>query len=78
MKRRRHELALRGQYTVAPHARTRRILTSDIRGQPNAIHEFLTRLIQGYDSRCPGKADVELGGTDQKFNLLMRRALQKN
>lgn len=46
-------------------------------GQPIAIHEFLYPLIQGYDSVAL-KADVELGGTDQKFNLLMGRELQKH
>ncbi|HDY84448.1 MAG TPA: tyrosine--tRNA ligase [Methylophaga sp.] len=45
-------------------------------GQPIAIHEFLYPLIQGYDS-VELNADVELGGTDQKFNLLMGRELQK-
>ncbi|MHB8410199.1 MAG: tyrosine--tRNA ligase [Acidiferrobacterales bacterium] len=45
--------------------------------QPIAIHEFLYPLIQGYDSVML-KADVELGGTDQKFNLLMGRELQKH
>ena len=44
--------------------------------QPIAIHEFLYPLIQGYDS-VELRADVELGGTDQKFNLLMGRELQK-
>ena len=44
--------------------------------QPIAIHEFLYPLCQGYDSVAL-KADVELGGTDQKFNLLMGRELQK-
>ncbi|WP_295403362.1 tyrosine--tRNA ligase [uncultured Thiocystis sp.] len=44
-------------------------------GQPIAIHEFLYPLIQGYDSVAL-KADVELGGTDQKFNLLVGRQLQ--
>jgi tyrosyl-tRNA synthetase len=44
--------------------------------QPIAIHEFLYPLMQGYDSVAL-KADVELGGTDQKFNLLMGRELQK-
>ncbi|MCX9158439.1 tyrosine--tRNA ligase [Niveibacterium sp. 24ML] len=44
--------------------------------QPIAIHEFLYPLCQGYDSVAM-KADVELGGTDQKFNLLMGRELQK-
>ena len=43
---------------------------------PISIHEFLYPLIQGYDSVAL-KADVELGGTDQKFNLLMGRELQK-
>jgi tyrosyl-tRNA synthetase len=45
-------------------------------GQAIAIHEFLYPLIQGYDS-VQMKADVELGGTDQKFNLLMGRQLQE-
>jgi len=45
-------------------------------GQAIAIHEFLYPLIQGYDSVAL-KADVELGGTDQKFNLLMGRHLQE-
>jgi tyrosyl-tRNA synthetase len=44
--------------------------------QPIAIHEFIYPLLQGYDSVAL-KADVELGGTDQKFNLLMGRELQK-
>lgn len=46
-------------------------------GQPIAIHEFLYPLVQGYDSVAM-KADIELGGTDQKFNLLMGRELQKH
>jgi tyrosyl-tRNA synthetase len=45
--------------------------------KPIAIHEFLYPLIQGYDSVAL-KADIELGGTDQKFNLLMGRELQKH
>lgn len=45
-------------------------------GQPIAIHEFLYPLIQGYDSVAM-KSDVELGGTDQKFNLLVGRQLQE-
>ena len=45
--------------------------------QPIAIHEFLYPLIQGYDSVAL-EADLELGGTDQKFNLLMGRELQKH
>jgi len=45
--------------------------------QPIAIHEFLYPLVQGYDSVAL-KSDVELGGTDQKFNLLMGRGLQEH
>jgi tyrosyl-tRNA synthetase len=45
--------------------------------QPIAIHEFLYPLLQGYDSVAL-KSDIELGGTDQKFNLLMGRELQKH
>lgn len=44
--------------------------------QPIAIHEFLYPILQGYDSVAM-KADIELGGSDQKFNLLMGRELQK-
>lgn len=46
-------------------------------GQPIAIHEFLYPLIQGYDSVAL-RADIELGGTDQKFNLLVGRQLQES
>ncbi|NNF41406.1 MAG: tyrosine--tRNA ligase [Woeseiaceae bacterium] len=46
-------------------------------GQPISIHEFLYPLVQGYDS-VSLKADVELGGTDQKFNLLVGRQLQQD
>jgi len=46
-------------------------------GQPIAIHEFLYPLCQGHDS-VELKADVEVGGTDQKFNLLMGREIQKH
>lgn len=45
-------------------------------GQPIAIHEFLYPLVQGYDSVAL-RSDVELGGTDQKFNLLVGRQLQE-
>ncbi|MHB8348366.1 MAG: tyrosine--tRNA ligase [Acidiferrobacterales bacterium] len=48
-----------------------------VASRPIAIHEFLYPLIQGYDSVML-RADVELGGTDQKFNLLMGRELQKH
>jgi tyrosyl-tRNA synthetase len=70
-------IRLAGQYTVA------RMLERDdfdkrYRAQQSiAIHEFLYPLVQGYDSVAL-KADVELGGTDQKFNLLMGRTLQKS
>ncbi len=46
-------------------------------GQPISIHEFLYPLVQGYDSVAL-KADIELGGTDQKFNLLVGRQLQQD
>lgn len=70
-------IKLAGQYTVA------RMLERDDfdkryrANQSIAIHEFLYPLVQGYDSVAM-KADVELGGTDQKFNLLMGRTLQKS
>ncbi|MBI6923405.1 tyrosine--tRNA ligase [Pseudomonas putida] len=69
-------IRLASQYTVA------RMLERDdfdkryTTNQPIAIHEFLYPLVQGYDSVAL-KADVELGGTDQKFNLLMGRELQR-
>ncbi|MBX8502715.1 tyrosine--tRNA ligase [Pseudomonas cichorii] len=69
-------IRLSSQYTVA------RMLERDdfdkrYKGsQPIAIHEFLYPLVQGYDSVAL-RADVELGGTDQKFNLLMGRELQR-
>ncbi|MBX8477559.1 tyrosine--tRNA ligase [Pseudomonas cichorii] len=70
-------IRLSSQYTVA------RMLERDdfdkrYKGsQPIAIHEFLYPLVQGYDSVAL-RADVELGGTDQKFNLLMGRELQRS
>ena len=70
-------IQLAAKYTVA------RMLERDdfnkryVNGQPIAIHEFLYPLIQGYDSVAM-RADVELGGTDQKFNLLVGRELQKH
>lgn len=69
-------IKLASQYTVA------RMLERDDfdkryrASQPIAVHEFLYPLVQGYDSVAM-EADVELGGTDQKFNLLMGRTLQK-
>ena len=68
---------LAGTYTVA------RLLERDdfakrfAAQQPISLHEFLYPLMQGYDSVAM-KADVELGGTDQKFNLLVGRELQKH
>jgi len=69
-------IELASQYTVA------RILERDDfqkryeASHPIGVHEFLYPLIQGYDSVAL-QADIELGGTDQKFNLLMGRTLQK-
>ncbi|MGK0375534.1 MAG: tyrosyl-tRNA synthetase [Arenicella sp.] len=69
-------IRLAGQYTVA------RMLERDdfnkryTSQQPIAIHEFLYPLVQGYDSVAMN-TDIELGGTDQKFNLLVGREMQK-
>lgn len=69
-------IRLAGQYTVA------RLLERDDfqkryrDGRPIGVHEFLYPLAQGYDSVVL-KADVELGGTDQRFNLLVGRELQR-
>ena len=52
------------------------LISVTISNTPIAIHEFLYPLLQGYDSVAM-HADVELGGTDQRFNLLMGRELQK-
>ena len=70
-------IALAARHTVA------RMLERDdfnkryTSGKPIAIHEFLYPLVQGYDSVAM-KADVELGGTDQRFNMLVGRELQKD
>lgn len=70
-------IQLASSYTVA------RMLERDdfhqryIGGQPIAVHEFLYPLVQGHDS-VQLRADVELGGTDQKFNMLVGRELQKH
>lgn len=70
-------IKLAGQYTVA-RMLERDDFTKRYRAeQAIAIHEFLYPLVQGYDSVAL-EADVELGGTDQKFNLLMGRILQKH
>ena len=76
-RRRRHDPA-RGEVHGRADARARRLRDSATSsGQPIAIHEFLYPLAQGYDSVAL-KADVELGGTDQKFNLLVGRELQRH
>ena len=69
-------IQLAGKYTVARMLERDDFSKRYASGQPIAIHEFLYPLIQGYDSVAL-KADVELGGTDQKFNLLVGRELQK-
>ena len=70
-------IKLAGQYTVA-RMLERDDFTKRYRAeQAIAIHEFLYPLVQGYDSVAM-EADIELGGTDQKFNLLMGRILQKH
>ncbi len=66
---------LSAQYTVARMLERDDFATRYKSGQPIAIHEFLYPLAQGYDSVAL-RADVELGGTDQKFNLLVGRHLQ--
>ncbi len=68
-------IKLAGQHTVARMLERDDFAKRYASQQPIAIHEFLYPLVQGYDSVAL-KADVELGGTDQKFNLLMGRALQ--
>lgn len=70
-------IRLAGQYTVARMLEREDFHKRFKGGQPIAIHEFLYPLVQGYDSVAL-RADVELGGTDQKFNLLMGRTLQKH
>lgn len=75
-------LGARGMIALAARHTVARMLERDdfqkrhASGQPISIHEFLYPLVQGYDSVAM-KSDVELGGTDQKFNLLVGRELQK-
>jgi tyrosyl-tRNA synthetase len=69
-------IGLAAKHTVARMLEREDFNTRYKGGQPIAIHEFLYPLIQGYDSVAM-KADVELGGTDQKFNLLVGRQLQE-
>jgi tyrosyl-tRNA synthetase len=76
-------LGVSGLIRLASHYTVARMLERDdfhkryTQGEPIAIHEFLYPLIQGYDS-VHLQADVELGGTDQKFNLLVGRELQRH
>ncbi|CAK1732522.1 Tyrosine--tRNA ligase 2 [Vibrio crassostreae] len=76
------ELGAEGMIRLASNQTVARMLERDdfkkryAGGQPIAIHEFMYPLLQGHDSVAL-KSDVELGGTDQKFNLLMGRELQK-
>lgn len=76
------ELGSDGMIRLAASSTVARMLERDdfkkryANNQPIAIHEFIYPLLQGYDSVAL-EADIELGGTDQKFNLLMGRELQK-
>lgn len=70
-------IRLASTYTVARMLERDDFSKRYTNNQPIAIHEFMYPLIQGYDSVAL-EADVELGGTDQKFNLLMGRELQKH
>ncbi len=70
-------LELASKYTVARMLEREDFRTRFHTNQPVAIHEFLYPLIQGYDSVAL-RSDIEIGGTDQKFNLLMGRELQKD
>jgi tyrosyl-tRNA synthetase len=78
-----NELGAAGMIKLAANQTVARMLERDdfkkryAGGQPIAIHEFLYPLVQGWDSVAL-EADVELGGTDQRFNLLMGRELQKS
>lgn len=77
------ELGAEGMIRLAANQTVARMLERDdfkkryAGGQPIAIHEFMYPLLQGWDSVAM-ETDVELGGTDQKFNLLMGRELQKS
>lgn len=69
-------IQLASRYTVARMMEREDFTKRFKAGVSIAVHEFLYPLMQGYDSVCL-KSDVELGGTDQKFNLLVGRELQK-
>ncbi len=77
------ELGAEGMIKLASHYTLARLMERDDfanrykAGQPISVHELLYPLMQGYDSVAM-KADVELGGTDQKFNLLVGRELQRD
>ena len=77
------ELGAEGMIRLAANQTVARMLERDdfkkrySNNQPIAIHEFMYPLLQGYDSVAM-ETDVELGGTDQRFNLLMGRELQKS
>jgi tyrosyl-tRNA synthetase len=77
------EMDAAGLIKLAAHHTVARMLERDDfskrykGGEPISIHEFLYPIVQGYDSVAL-KADVEMGGTDQKFNLLVGRQLQQN
>ncbi len=70
-------IRLAGRHTVARMLERDDFSKRYAAGKPIAIHEFLYPLVQGYDSVAL-QADVELGGTDQKFNLLVGRQLQQS
>src|SRR5262249_50180246 len=70
-------IRLAGKWTVARMLERDDFAKRYAARQPIAVHEFLYPLMQGYDSVAM-KSDVELGGTDQKFNLLVGRELQKH
>ncbi|MHA4869555.1 tyrosine--tRNA ligase [Duganella sp. PWIR1] len=70
-------IQLASRYTVARMMERDDFTKRFKNGTPIAVHEFLYPLMQGYDSVAL-KADLELGGTDQKFNLLVGRELQKD
>ncbi len=70
-------IELSGKYTVARMIERDDFSKRFKKGQSISIHEFMYPLVQGYDS-VSLKADIELGGTDQKFNLLVGRDIQKS
>ena len=70
-------IKLSSNYTIARMLERDDFSKRFLKKQPISIHEFLYPLIQGYDS-VHLKSDVEIGGTDQKFNLLVGRYLQKS